>query len=99
MATVGGYMRVSAKGERDPDKWLTVPHQRQAIERWCAEHGHALAEMREDIDQSGGSERANLEAIIRRSEAGDLDGLVVAKLDRFSRSMSLGVKIIERIDR
>jgi DNA invertase Pin-like site-specific DNA recombinase len=99
MATVGGYMRVSSKGDRDPDRWLTVPLQQKAITDHCTGHHHTLADLRSDIDVSGGSEeRPNLEALVQRIEAGELAGLVVAKLDRFARNLAYGVRIIERID-
>jgi site-specific DNA recombinase len=88
------------QGRRDPDRWLTVPHQREAIERWCADHDHRPAELRQDIDVSGASaDRPNLEELVERVESGELGGVVVAKLDRFSRWLPYGVKIIERIDR
>jgi DNA invertase Pin-like site-specific DNA recombinase len=99
MALLGGYMRVSSKGDRDPDRWLTVPHQREAIERWCRDHDHRLVDLRQDIDVSGASKnRPNLEELVVRVESGDLAGIVVAKLDRFSRWLPYGVQIIERID-
>lgn len=99
MALLGGYMRVSSKGDRDPDRWLTVPHQREAIERWCRDHDHRLVDLRQDIDVSGASsDRPNLEELVARVEAGELAGIVVAKLDRFSRWLPYGVKIIDRID-
>ena len=58
MALLGGYMRVSSKGDRDPDRWLTVPHQHEAIERWCSDHEHRLVDLRQDIDVSGASRTA-----------------------------------------
>jgi DNA invertase Pin-like site-specific DNA recombinase len=100
MALLGGYMRVSSKGDRDPDRWLTVPHQREAIERWCEDHDHRLVDLRQDIDVSGASpNRPNLEELVTRVESGELGGIVVAKLDRFSRWLPYGVQIIDRIDR
>ena len=99
MALLGGYMRVSSKGDRDPDRWPTVPHQREAIERWCHDHDHRLVDLRQDIDVSGASKnRPNLEELVVRVESGELAGIVVAKLDRFSRWLPYGVQIIERID-
>src|SRR4051812_42434196 len=92
-----GYMRVSAVQGRDVEKWLTVPHQEAAIRRWCSENGAALVALRQDLDLSGGDERPNLEALVAQIEAGELDALIVGKLDRFSRSMRLGVNMIDRI--
>lgn len=93
-------MRVSRKGKRDPDKWLTVPAQRRAIERWVKDHGHRLVDLREDIDISGRlDDRPNLEAIVAQVERGELGGLVVAKVDRFSRDLAYGAMVARRIER
>jgi hypothetical protein len=87
-------MRVSRKGKRDPDKWLTVPAQRRAIERWVKDHGHRLVDLREDIDVSGRlDDRPNLEDIVGQVERGELGGLVVAKVDRFSRDLAYGAMV------
>lgn len=92
-------MRVSSRGDRDPDKWLTVPMQRDAIIAYCEQGGHTLTDLRSDIDVSGGSDdRPNLEQLVAQIETGQLEGLVVAKLDRFARNLAYGVKVIERID-
>jgi DNA invertase Pin-like site-specific DNA recombinase len=99
MGLVGGYMRVSRKGDRDPDQWLTIPLQQKSIEDHCHEHGDQLADLRKDIDVSGGDDnRSNLEALVAKIEAGELSGLVVAKLDRFSRDLSYGARVIRRIE-
>jgi DNA invertase Pin-like site-specific DNA recombinase len=95
---VGGYMRVSAVNGRDVDRWLTVPFQEAAIRRWCAESDAALVELRQDLDRSGGDERPNLEALVAMVETGNLDAIVVGKLDRFARSMRLGVNMIHRVE-
>lgn len=93
-------MRVSRKGDRDPDKWLTVPAQRKAIERWIEEHGHQLVDVREDIDVSGRlGDRPNLEELVTQVERGELDGIVVAKVDRFSRDLAYGAVVARRIER
>lgn len=97
---LGGYMRVSRKGDRDPDKWLTVPAQRKAIQGWVDAHAGQLVDLREDIDISGAADdRPNLEALVSQIERGELDGLVVAKVDRFSRDLAYGATIARRIER
>lgn len=61
------------KGDRDPDRWLTLTHQREAIERWCRDHRHRLVDLRRDIDVSGASaDRPNLEQLVEQIEAGNL---------------------------
>lgn len=96
----GGYMRVSRKGDRDPDQWLTVPAQRTAITGWIDGHGHRLADLREDVDVSGAlDDRPNLEDLVAQVERGELAGLVVAKVDRFSRDLAYGAMVARRIER
>lgn len=100
MADYGGYMRVSRIGDRDPDQWLTVPAQRNAIETWLRRHDHRLADLREDLDVSGGlDDRPNLEALVTQVEQGALTGIVVAKVDRFSRDLAYGAMVARRIEK
>jgi len=68
----------------------------EAIERWCRDHGHRLVHLRKDIDVSGASaDRPNLEQLVEQIEAGNLAGIVVAKLDRFSRWLQHGVNTLK----
>jgi DNA invertase Pin-like site-specific DNA recombinase len=72
--------------------------QREAIEAWAIAHRHAIAKHQEDLGASGGTiERAAFQAALARIERGETDGLVVAKLDRFARSLSKAWDAIERI--
>ena len=100
MGAYGGYIRVSVVGDRDGERFISPSLQRDRITGWAAAHGHGLADIREDLDVSGGSrKRPQLEALIGQIEAGQLDGLVVAKLDRFARNLVHGITLIERIDK
>lgn len=93
-------MRVSRKGDRDPDEWLTVPKQRGSIMGFSDAGGHTIVDIREDIDVSGAlDDRPNLEALVAQIERGELDGLVVAKVDRFSRDLAYGAMVARRIER
>src|SRR5215213_4987829 len=84
---LGGYMRVSRKGDRDSGQWLTVPAQRKAIEGWIEGCEHRLVDLREDIDVSGALDnRPNLEELVAQVERGNLGGLVVAKRTRRPRT-------------
>src|SRR5437867_842094 len=98
---LAGYMRVSRKGKRDPDKWLTIPVQKRALSGWIERHpGAELAELHEDIDVSGMVEyQPSLEAVVGRIERGELDGLIVAKVDRFSRDLPYGAMIARRVEK
>src|SRR4051794_27481587 len=97
---VGGYIRVSHVGRRDPDRFLSPTLQRERIATWCAANGHELITVREDIDVSGGrKDRANLLDLVEAVESGRLQIIVVASLDRFGRSLVDAITLMERIDR
>jgi DNA invertase Pin-like site-specific DNA recombinase len=83
---VVGYMRVSTSGQRDEGGGLAA--QRAAIEREAGHRGWEVVAMHEDT-ASGKSmkRRPGLDSALAVIEAGDADCLIVAKLDRLSRSL------------
>ncbi|MDP9187936.1 MAG: recombinase family protein [Actinomycetota bacterium] len=94
-----GYIRVSARGDREGAAFQSPLQQRQAIERWAGVHGVEIAVWHQDLDQSGGRmERPGLESILARVQAGRTGGVVVAWLDRFSRaSVRDALRVVEEI--
>lgn len=69
MGAYGGYIRVSVVGDRDGERFISPSLQRDRITGWAAAHGHDLADIREDLDVSGGSrKRPQLEALIGQIE-------------------------------
>jgi site-specific DNA recombinase len=56
--------------------------------------------MHTDLDESGArDDRPGLTEALRRVEAHETDGIVVAKLDRFARSLTAALEAIQRVDR
>jgi DNA invertase Pin-like site-specific DNA recombinase len=95
---LGGYVRVSRVGGREGESFISPIEQRERLEAWCTAHGHTLATVAEDLDVSGGeAQRPQLLALLADIEAGRLDGLIVAKLDRFARNISHAVAMLDRI--
>jgi len=94
-----GYVRVSRVGGREGDSFISPDGQRERIEGWAKLRGVTIAEWHEDLDQSGGNrERPGLAALLARIEAGETDGVAVAKLDRLSRlGVADALKLVERI--
>lgn len=92
---VVGYIRVSTTEQRDEGGGLAA--QRAAIEREAAHRGWELVGVREDA-ASGKSmkRRPGLDSALASIEAGDADGLIVAKLDRLSRSLLDFCELAER---
>lgn len=83
---LGGFHRVSRVGGRD-DKLRSPDFAKAAVDRWIESEGARLLDWRVSLDSSGAKsdEDVELEELIRKVESGELDGIVVAKLDRLSR--------------
>jgi DNA invertase Pin-like site-specific DNA recombinase len=95
---VDGYVRVSQVRGRKGERFMSPTLQREQIFGWAAAHGTRIGELFEELDQSGARrKRPQLERAIRRIEAGESGGLVVAHTDRFGRSALHGLLAIERI--
>jgi len=95
---VDGYVRVSRVGGRHGERFISPTVQREAIEGWATARGARVLEVFEELDESGGrADRPLLEQALRRVEGGLSQGVVVAKVDRFGRSLISGLAAIERI--
>src|SRR5664279_2532428 len=96
---MSGYIRVSRVGGRAGDSFISPAVQREQIEAWAKLRGVEIDAWYEDLDQSGGKlDRPGLTAMLERLEAGDTEGVVVAKLDRLSRlGVADALKLVERI--
>ena len=95
-----GYVRVSVVGGRAGESFQSPAAQRDAIHKWAEYRGREIGEVFEDLDRSGGTlKREGLQAILARIEAGESGGIVVAKLDRLSRSVADGLRVVDEIQR
>ena len=82
MATFAAYTRVSQVGDRG-DRLLSPELQLSEIQRWADAYGHELVVLDAELNESGGREdRTIFQAAIKSVEAGEVDGIVVAALDR-----------------
>ncbi len=81
-----GYVRVSSEEQADSRAGLEA--QRAAIAAECERRGWKVVEVLEDAGYSAKSlKRPAIQAALEMLQRGDAKGLVVAKLDRLSRSM------------
>lgn len=81
---VVGYLRVS----RHRDGSVSLAAQERTIWLWAELHGHDVDAVYADDGASGArADRPGLEAALRDVRAGQAEALVVAKLDRASRSL------------
>jgi site-specific DNA recombinase len=94
-----GYIRVSDVRGRSGETFISPSVQREKIEGYAALHGHEIAAIHEELDQSGGKlDRPLFQHALGRVERGETDGIVVAKLDRFARSLVGALESLRRIE-
>lgn len=94
-----GYIRVSKVGGREGPSFISPQMQRDEIEAWARFKQAEILEIHTDLDESGGRiDRPGLERAVRRAERGETAGIVVAKLDRLSRSLTGALETIRRLD-
>lgn len=81
-----GYVRVSTGGQADSG--LGIEAQRKKLAAYCELHDHVLVDVMEDAGASAKTvDRPGLQAALKRLGAGEAQGLLVAKLDRLTRSV------------
>jgi DNA invertase Pin-like site-specific DNA recombinase len=94
-----GYIRVSRVAGRSGDSFISPGEQRQKISDWAKSNGYTISNWYEELDKSGSTtDRPMLMEIVDRIEKGATSGIVVAKLDRFSRTLLGSAEIIRRIE-
>jgi DNA invertase Pin-like site-specific DNA recombinase len=94
-----GYIRVSQVGGREGERFISPSVQREQIVSWVRAHQAQMGEVFEELDQSGArSDRPLLSEAIKRVERGESGGVIVAKLDRFGRTVVDGLRSIQRIE-
>ncbi|UTI65575.1 recombinase family protein [Paraconexibacter antarcticus] len=83
---------------RSGESFISPTVQREQIAHWAKLRNAEILEIHEDLDQSGGGfDRPGLQRAIERVEAKESSGIVVAKLDRFARSLQGALETIKRI--
>jgi DNA invertase Pin-like site-specific DNA recombinase len=93
-----GYIRVSRVGGREGDGYISPDLQRQAITSYASEMGGEISRWFTDEDFSGGTlERPGFQEALGLIRSGDLDGIVVMKIDRFARSVADGASVIREL--
>lgn len=94
------YVRVSRVGGRQGDSFISPKVQRERAEALIKAKGYKLGEVFTDLDESGAKmARPEFERALDRVRAGDSDGIVVAKLDRFARNTRGLLEAVEEIER
>src|SRR5688572_28519664 len=98
MSRYAGYIRVSRVGDRG-EALRSPDDQKRLIEEWAKSTGSDVEMLPPELDRSGADDtRPILLGAIERIERGELDGLAVYRLDRFTRSLASSVRMLERIE-
>src|SRR5665213_1740678 len=95
---LGGYVRVSTDGQAE--KGLGLQIQTNAIKRWTIDHGHKLHGVFADEGASGTLGFVDRPALAEALEAvhrGATDGLVVYRLDRLARLLTVQEAVLAQI--
>lgn len=99
--TYDAVIRVSRRNGRDGDSFLAPDEQRKIILAWVEGSGHKIAEWYDETDSVSGktTNRVGLQAALKRAKDGKSDGIVVAKVDRFSRNMVEGLSAVKTLEK
>ena len=93
------YIRVSQVGGRSGESFISPSVQLEQINRWAKANRVKIGRVFEELDLSGGrADRPLFLEALERVESGASQGVIVAKLDRFGRSVRHGLNAIARIE-
>jgi site-specific DNA recombinase len=94
-----GYVRVSQVKGREGDSFISPNVQRERIAAQAKAGGHTIIEWVDDLDEPGSRyARPGFQRALSMVESKETDGIVVARLDRFSRSVADAAKALERLE-
>jgi DNA invertase Pin-like site-specific DNA recombinase len=94
-----GYIRVSSTRGRGGDSFISPDQQRKAIQAYATLAGITITVWHTDLDMSGGkTTRPGLDLAMSRCETGLSEGIIVAKMDRFARSLLGALELFKRLD-
>lgn len=94
------YIRVSAtRGREDKENFFSPEQQLDKIENYARLKDYEIVEVWHELDESGRKEaRPKFQRALERVERKETDGIIVARLDRFARSVLGAKKAIKRIE-
>jgi DNA invertase Pin-like site-specific DNA recombinase len=94
-------VRLSRVGDRAGERFVSPSEQAERIRAACVRDGVLLVDVLEELDVSGGvplAQRPKLSRAVEMVEAGEVDVVVVAFLDRLVRSVAVQAEVVERIE-
>jgi DNA invertase Pin-like site-specific DNA recombinase len=92
-------VRVSRRNGRSGESFMSPTEQRDRIEADARARGAVIVAWHDETDSVSGktTKRAGLQAAVADIENGKADGLIVAKLDRFSRNAVEGMLLLRQL--
>jgi site-specific DNA recombinase len=94
------YIRVSKVAGRAGDSFISPGVQRERIESWAQAHGTIITWHEPELDVSGGTmSRPVFDRVMERVRNQETDGVIVAKLDRFARTLVGALSTLEDFER
>jgi site-specific DNA recombinase len=94
-----GYVRVSRVAGREGETFISPTVQRERIEAMAIAQGHTVVDWKEDLDQPGSRyRRPGFQAALEAVERGEAEGIIVAALDRFARSVTDAAEALRRLE-
>lgn len=101
MTSMDAYIRVSKKGDRDGEAYMSPALQEGSIRRWARAEQIEVGKVIKDEDVSGGTAVADrgLEELIQRAEEGASAGVIVKDMSRFARETLQHAMAVDRLDK
>ena len=94
-----GYVRVSYVGNRVGPRFISPQQQEARIRASAAAHGYRVGRVFVELNRSGRShDRPELQTLLERIRRGESDGVIVARLDRLSRSVTDALRTLALIE-
>lgn len=99
MKTYDEVIRVSRRNGRDGERFMSPDEQREINAGWRKAHDVQLGKSWDETDSVSGKtiERAGLQAALKRALDGETDGVMVAKVDRFARTLIGGMTAVGKL--
>src|SRR5712692_8857931 len=82
------YVRVSRVGGREGDSFISPEVQEEKCQALAKARGLKVGQVFTDLDRSGGKmDRPQFKEALARIESGESGGIIVARIDRFARTL------------
>ena len=93
------YARVSDVRGREGPAFISEADQYKRCRSYAEAYGHTIIEQASDLDVSGGvMSRPTFDRFLQLVVDGNVDGIIVAKLDRFARSNAGALEAVQTIE-